>query len=243
MTAKIQDGCNPLISVIIPVWGDDALIEPLVCGISPAMDGIEWIVAAVDPGSQLKRLDSDGLIRLVPCKEPSRGSQMNRGANTARGRIFCFHHADTVLTSAHLLALRGVVAESDVVGGAFHRRFDNRHPWMQRWEKLIHAFDCGYGPFFGDQSLYVRSEVFGSLGGFADIPLMEDLEFSGRLKREGRVRLLHPPIWSSARRFRRIGNLRATVFNAGLIGMFYAGVSTRTLHRWYYAEKRRDQLS
>jgi hypothetical protein len=75
------------------------------------------------------------------------------------------------------------------------------------------------------------------MGGFADIPLMEDIEFSRRLRRMGHITLLDPPVWSSPRRFRRLGNLCTVLLNALFIVLFYLGVSPHTLHRWYYGER------
>jgi len=98
------------------------------------------------------------------------------------------------------------------------------------------------GPVFGDQSIFINAAVFRKMGGFADIPLMEDLEISGRLRRLGRIRLLDPPIWSSARRFQQIGNWKTTIFNATLIALYYLGVSPVRLHQWYYgARKKREE--
>lgn len=225
------------LSVIVPVWGDDGMVCELVSGVLAALPDVEWIVAAVEPGPQLHQLAAQGCVHLVPCARPSRGGQMNAGAAVACGEWFCFHHADTALTPAHVRALLDLADPNLFVGGAFHRRFDDRHRWMKKWEKFVHRLDRGYGPFFGDQSIFVRRETFQSLGGFANIPLMEDIEFSRRLKKAGPVKLLHPPIWSSPRRFRRLGNWRSSLLNAFFIALFYAGVSPERLHRWYYREK------
>lgn len=231
---------SPHISVIVPVWGDDKPVCDLVSGDLAACPGVEWIVAAVNPEPCLRALTTMGQITIVECPHPSRGEQMNAGAAIAHGTLLCFNHADTMLTLHHIASLAAAAADGQVVGGAFHRRFDDRHRWMQRLEKTLHRLDCGYGPFFGDQSIFVRRDVFQQLGGFADIPLMEDIEFSRRLKKAGRVKLLHPPIWSSPRRFRRLGNWRSTAFNALLIGLYYLGVSPQSLHRWYYAGRVTD---
>lgn len=87
---------------------------------------------------------------------------------------------------------------------------------------------------FGDQSIFVRASVFERLGGFADIPLMEDIEFSRKLRRLPGTVLLDPPLCSSPRRFRRLGNWRTTLLNGAFIGLFYLGVDPYTLHKWYY---------
>ena len=96
-------------------------------------------------------------------------------------------------------------------------------------------------PLFGDQSIFVKANVFQQMGGFADIPLMEDVEFSRRLRRMGRIALLDPPVWSSPRRFRRLGNVRTFLLNAAFIGLFYFRVSPHTLHRWYYGRRFRSR--
>ena len=160
---------------------------------------------------------------------------MNAGARAAGGDVFLFHHADTELTEAHLVSLHEAVRrDPDLGGGAFRRRFDERHPhlrWLEGWEAL--RCRC-FGPLFGDQSIFVRRRVFEALGGFADLPLMEDVEFSCRLRRAHRVALLAPPIRSSPRKHLQQGRWRTTLANAGFLLLHAAGVPPRRLHRWYY---------
>jgi hypothetical protein len=121
-----------------------------------------------------------------------------------------------------------------IVGGAFHRRFSNHHRWFVAWEWILRKISVFAGPLFGDQSIFVKAWMFQRLGGFADIPLMEDIEFTRRLRHLGRITLLNPPMSSSPRRFRRLGSCTATLVNISFVGMFYLGVSPSVLHRWYY---------
>ena len=163
---------------------------------------------------------------------------MNAGARQARGLLLCFHHADSGLGVEHVAALVDIAKNEQIIGGAFHRKFDNQNAWMRRWEMLLRSISLPMGvPLFGDQSVFVKAAVFRQLGGFADIPLMEDVDFSRRLRRSGRLALLDPPVWSSPRRFRRLGNLSTSLVNALMILFFYLGVSPHTLHRWYYRER------
>ncbi len=90
------------------------------------------------------------------------------------------------------------------------------------------------GTLYGDQSIFVRREVFQQLGGFAKIPLMEDVEFSKRLRATGKIVLLNPPMQSSARRHARKGAWRATMRTALFIALYRLGVCPFRLHRWYY---------
>jgi hypothetical protein len=229
-----SDRTRPLISLIVPLWKDDELVIDLVSGLPLAPEIAEWVVAAVRPGKRLCELHRRGLIRLISCDKPSRGGQMNAGAAEARGSLLCFHHADSELRPEHLKALQETARNETIAGGAFHRRFDDRRAPFVLWEGLLRRLNSLAGPLLGDQSIFVRASVFQRLGGFANIPLMEDIEFSGRLRRLGGVVLLDPPLHSSPRRFRRLGNARTTLLNVTLIGLFYLGVDPGTLHRWYY---------
>ena len=230
---------RPLISLIVPVWGDDDLLAALVNRLPSSPELLEWVVAAVDPSATLKELEHRGDIRLVPCVNPSRGRQLNAGAAEAHGLLLCFHHADSELLPEHVSALVKVAADEAVGGGAFHRKFDDRHGWMMRWEAAARGLCSVAGPLFGDQSIFVRADVFKRLGGFADIPLMEDVEFSSRLRHLTRIKLLYPPLRSSPRRFQSLGNWRSTLLNILFIALFYLGISPNTLHRWYYRERRK----
>ena len=92
------------------------------------------------------------------------------------------------------------------------------------------------GTLYGDQSIFVRREVFQRLGGFAKIPLMEDVEFSRRLRAAGKIAVLDPPVASSGRRHLRKGAWRTSVQNGLFIVLYKLGVSPHRLHRWYYGE-------
>jgi rSAM/selenodomain-associated transferase 2 len=229
---------HPLITLIVPVWNDDELVVDLVNGLHVVPELAEWVVVAVQPGEKLFELHRQGMVRLISCDMPSRGRQMNAGAAEARGSLLCFHHADSELRPEHLNALEQTARNEAILGGAFHRRFDDRSTFVVWLEGLIRRVNSFAGPLFGDQSIFVRASVFARMGGFADIPLMEDLEFSRRLRRLGNAVLLDPPLWSSPRRFRRHGNWGTTLLNMTLIGLFYLGVDPCTLHRWYYGRLR-----
>ncbi|MDP3428199.1 MAG: hypothetical protein Q8S17_12585, partial [Humidesulfovibrio sp.] len=87
---------------------------------------------------------------------------------------------------------------------------------------------------YGDQGIFLRRDCFEALGGFADIPLMEDLEFMTRLRRSGRgIRLLSACAATSARRWEREGLLRCTLRNLLLRALYHLGVGPQHLARFY----------
>ena len=237
MVGRMNATNGPLVALIVPVWSDDALVADLINRLEIDNAAVEWIVAAVQASQSLRDLERAGRIRLVICEKPSRGAQINAGAKITRAALLCFHHADSELRPEHVASLVDAARTQEIIGGAFHRRFDDRRIWMTWWESLLRRISKVAGPLFGDQSLFVKTDVFRQLGGFADIPIMEDIDFSRRLRRLGAITLLDPPLWSSPRRFRRLGNARTLFVNSALIAFFYLGVSPQKLHRWYYARR------
>jgi Glycosyltransferase like family 2 len=243
MVGRMNATNGLLVALVVPVWSDDALVADLINRLELDHAAVEWIVAAVQPSQSLRDLDRAGRIRLVVCERPSRGAQMNAGAKITRAALLCFHHADSELGPEHVASLVHASRTPGIIGGAFHRRFDDRRIWMTWWESLLRRISKVAGPLFGDQSLFVKNDVFRQLGGFADIPIMEDIDFSRRLRRLGAITLLDPPLWSSPRRFRRLGNARTLLVNSALIALFYLGVSPQRLHRWYYGRRHDERRS
>ena len=221
------------ISVIIPVWRDDEALLPLVSQLTASPYVRQVIVSAAQPAPGLfASLRSLGAVSLESV-EPNRGRQLNRGAQIASGDWLLFHHADSCLRNEHLAALADLDL-SAAIGGAFYRRFDERHPglrWLERFERW-HA--RAFGTLYGDQSIFVQRAHFMSLGGFAPISLMEDVEFSARLRRSGNVALLDPPMQSSPRQQIEQGAWKITLRNLVFLVLFRCGISGDRLHAWYY---------
>jgi hypothetical protein len=122
----------------------------------------------------------------------------------------------------------------EVAGGAFYRRFDERHPRLRWAETLERWHSRAFGTLYGDQSIFVRRTHFFQLGGFAPLPLMEDVEFSRRLRRSGRIVLLDPPMSSSPARQIEQGAWRTTLRNMLFLLLFRCGVPADFLHASYY---------
>lgn len=162
---------------------------------------------------------------------------MNDGAAIATGDVFVFLHADAEMEEEHLTAIDRVMRQGQIAGGAFHRVFDERHPYLRWLEPVARFLTRNGGTLFGDQTVFVRRDVFEKLGGFADIPLMEDVEFSRRLRAAGAVAVLDPPIRTSARHHIENGAWRTTIRNGVFLLLFKLGVSAETLHAIYYSRR------
>ena len=219
------------ISVIIPCWRDRAAAVEVARRWANETMIHEVIVAGV---VEVSPPAESPAIKFCAAPSPGRGGQMNLGASLATGDILLFHHVDSDLSAAHLAALRDAVRDRSVIGGAFYRKFDERHPWMKWAEGIERWHSRTFGALYGDQSIFVRREHFDRLGGFASIPLMEDVEFSLRLRRSGKIALLDPPMASSPAKQIAQGAWRTTLRNMLFLVLFRLGVSADLLHSRYY---------
>jgi rSAM/selenodomain-associated transferase 2 len=226
------------LSVIVPAWNDHASLARLLPALVRLGALHEVIVADASPYSAAAESARAAGVVYLPAPQPNRGAQMNLAAENATGDVLIFHHADSILTAAHVAAIGTALRDPEMIGGAFYRKFDGRHPRL-RWLEVAGRFFARHGgSFFGDQSVFVRRKVFQALGGFAPIPLMEDMEFSRRLRRAGKVAVLDPPLQSSTRRHLGLGPWRTSFQNGLFIVLYKCGLSPAHLHRWYYRDCR-----
>ncbi len=194
---------NPLISVIIPTYNEANTLPSALLSISSDAIAVEILV--VDCGSSddtAKLAEEAGAVFLVsPLRQ--RAAQMNMGTRTAKGDILLFLHADTCLPAGALEKVAESMENPRVAGGAFCRRFV--HPsFFLKFTCLLADWRLRlFGWSFGDQGIFVRKSLFQEIGGFPEIDLFEDLEFSRHLAESGKVIALSPPVLSSGRRFGR----------------------------------------
>src|SRR5262249_9896303 len=125
-----------------------------------------------------------------------------------------------------------------VVAGRFDVRFDNPGPAFRMIAALMNLRSRLSGIATGDQAIFVRRAVFEALGGYAEIPLMEDVELTRRLKRAGRLAALRLRVTTAARKWERDGVVRTILLMWALRFLYAVGVSPARLHRWYYGAGR-----
>jgi rSAM/selenodomain-associated transferase 2 len=164
---------------------------------------------------------------------PGRAQQMNEGAKTSRGEILLFLHADTQLPSDAKAIIETTLADQQTVGGRFDVRFDSPSMWGAIISRMMNWRSRLSGLATGDQALFVRRLIFEQMGGFADMPLMEDIEFSRRLKRKGATATLTATVTTSFRRWEQHGPVRTILLMWTLRFLYWVGVSPHTLNRWY----------
>lgn len=226
----------PLLSLVVPVFEDFDAAARLLAGIDPD-PRLELIIADGGRDPRLDRLASTRADLHVVRSARGRAVQMNAGAAKASGEWLLFLHADSRLPPGWIARIAS--APADVVGGWFAFALDDR-----AWQARVIEWGVGWRVRllrlpYGDQGLFVRRAVFTAIGGYRDLPLMEDVDFVRRLVRSGRTIALEDRLVTSARRWRRDGWLRRSARNTLLLTLYLAGVSPATLARHYDLPPRR----
>ncbi len=156
---------------------------------------------------------------------------MNAGARASHGDALVFVHADTLVPTTFARDIAAALSDPAVVGGRFDVRLDESGLPYRIIGAMISLRSRISRTGTGDQAIFVRRDVFDSLGGFPELELCEDLEFSRRLKRAGRVACLRTRVTTSARRWSRDGVARTVVKMWMIRAMYLMGVPPARLKR------------
>ena len=229
------------ISIIIPTLNEAAYLGRTLEPLRDAA-GVETIV--VDAGSH------DGTPQIAEARgcrvltaPPGRAAQMNAGAAAATGSAVLFLHADTRLPQGFQQHIHATLARPGVVAGAFRLAIaGTMYSWSARgalrliqWAANLRARWLQMP--YGDQAIFLTAETFRALGGFPDLPIMEDFELLRRLRGRGRIAIVPFPVSTSARRWNALGPLRTTWINQMVVLGYYLGVPPERLARWYRADR------
>ena len=185
----------------------------------------------VQPLPNLEPRTSNSIILLTSA--PGRARQMNAGASHSRADVLLFLHADTSLPGEARQAIEQALGDPVCVGGRFDVRFERDTGLAWLIARLISLRSRWSGIATGDQAIFVRREVFGKLGGFTDIPIMEDVDFTRRLKHAGRTASLRTLVVTSYRRWERCGAFRTIGLMWALRFLYWVGVNPHKLKDVY----------
>lgn len=223
------------ITVIIPVLNEAVKIKSTLASFE---DVAELEVIVVDGGSQDETVEVVQQLGVkVLSSPPGRARQMNFGAEAATGEILVFLHADTSLPVGFDTWVLETLQKPGVVAGAFELAIDGELWGLRIVERMVNARSRFLSLPYGDQAIFIRAEFFRKMGGFLDMPIMEDFEFVQRLRGMGRIEIVPMAVKTSARRWQKLGVVKTTAINQMIILGYHLGVSPTTLARWYRGKK------
>jgi len=218
------------LSVIIPTLNEQQRVARTVASVMVA--GVHEVIVA-DGGSSdgtVEAAAAAGAKTLVSVK--GRGPQQNAGAAASSGDTLLFLHADTALPADFPRHVEATLSREGVSAGAFRFRLDESGASMKLVEWMV-KWRCRFRQMpYGDQGIFMRRWAFEQAGGFPDAPIMEDYELVRRLQRQGRIEIADADAFTSARRWSRMGLLRATCSNQLCLLAYRFDVSPERIARW-----------
>ena len=219
------------LSVIIPVLNEEKTIAQTLEHLQKT--AVEIII--VDGGSTDNTVEivQNMGIKTILSPEPGRSNQMNTGAKYAIGKVLLFLHADTQLPHNYLQYIEESLEKPNTIAGAFLLKIESKNPLLRIVEKGVNARSRLLQMPYGDQGIFLKKETFETIGGFPDIPLMEDFQLMLTLKKQGKIRLAKAPVITSARRWEKLGVIKTTLINQKVILGYFLGVSPEKLKQWY----------
>lgn len=221
----------PRVTVIIPTLNEAANVG---FAVATAARGRDTEVIVVDGGSDDGTADiARSCGAAVMTARRGRATQMNAGAAAAGGELLVFLHADTQLPWGFDDCVREALATPSVSAGAFGFRVEGGGAALRMVERLVSCRARRWQMPYGDQALFVRAETFRAVGGYPEMPIMEDYELVRRLRRLGRVVVVHSAALTSARRWARLGPVNAALTNQLAVLAYRSGMSPERILRWY----------
>jgi rSAM/selenodomain-associated transferase 2 len=219
------------VSIIVPVRNEAAIIAEFLRHLSERTGDAELLV--VDGGSEDETVRRAGRRATVLTAPPGRARQMNVGARASTGEALWFVHADSWVPEGALAMIRTALADPRVAGGCFRLEIPHPDPVYRLNDCLGNLGVDLFGIACGDHGLFVRRAVFDRIGGYPDVPLLEDVELYRRARRCGVMRQLSAAIRTSPRRWERNGPWRTTVLYGAILALYGLGVPIERLDRLY----------
>ena len=220
------------ISIIIPALNEQDALGRQLADLAGKED-LQIIV--VDGGSVDRTAETARQFGAELIVEPtSRGKRLNLGAAAATGDFLLFLHCDTRLPHNFTDVIHRTLARPGTAAGAFRLRIGAPGIGFRLVEQGANLRSRLLQLPYGDQGIFLRRETFTQVGGFAELPIMEDLELIRRLKSCGAVRTAPEAVTTSARRWRELGIIRTTFINQAMLIGLSLGRNPHTLRQWYY---------
>lgn len=218
------------ISIIIPILNEAKILDRTLSRLQPELGPHELII--VDGGSNDNSVCIAEKYGEVLTSARGRAKQLNVGAAAATGDILLFLHADVWLETGALKAVESALLSGYIAGG-FRQKIDSKRILYRLIEIAGDIRGKYLKVFYGDSGIFLARADFEKIGGFPDLPILEEMEFSKGLRKLGKTTLIVPHIHLSARRWEARGIIRTTLNNWLITLLYFLKVSPERLAKLY----------
>lgn len=205
-----------MISIITPILNEEGYVETFLVHLNNVEGDFELIL--VDGGStdgtieEIRGFTSNFRHRLELLEaQKGRGNQMNRGAQRARGDILLFLHVDSLINVGSLRKIEMELEDATTVGGGFTQRFNDPDIFLTLVSLLGNFRTRLTSTFYGDFGFFIKKEMFEKIGGYDDIPFLEDVQFCRKAKKFGKLKQIDCKIYTSSRRYISKGRMKLSI--------------------------------
>jgi rSAM/selenodomain-associated transferase 2 len=228
-----RDVCK--FSIIIPVLEEMECINPLISHLRKHFSENSYEIIVVDGdshGRTINVIQDKNVIRMTCGK--GRAVQMNAGVKTACGEVLLFLHADTKLPPDALSKIENILKTGKYIAGAFDLGIDSSRLAL-KYIAIKASIRSRINRIpYGDQAIFIRKSYFEKIGGFTEIPLMEDVDLMRRIKKRGdKIHIFRDRVMTSPRRWKKEGVFYTTLRNRILVNLYILGVSPEKLVKYY----------
>jgi rSAM/selenodomain-associated transferase 2 len=226
------------VSIIVPVLNEGATLGAFLSHLRELNPSSEIVV--VDGGSNDRSLEiAREQANRAETSTAGRAVQMNMGAKIASGDVFWFLHADSIISTRSVATIQEVFVNPDVVGGCFRLRINSPRVIYRVRDAIGNLLVDLTGIALGDRGFFCRREIFFDVGGFPEIPILEDAEFYRKMKSRGRVLQLGESVGTSPRRYEALGPVKTMLFYSLIMLLYLARVPIPKLERMVYGYRTR----
>jgi len=220
-----------MISIVVPIYNEEAVLAKSTGRLQDLSGHAELIFVdgeSTDQGVDIVR--QQGKVFRV---KKGRAAQMNYGAGRAKGDILLFLHADNIISADALVTIEKKIIEDGYIGGCFTQKIDHKAFIYRLIEWQGNARARMTKEFYGDQGIFVKKDAFLKIGGFPEVPVMEDVLFTRQLREMGQTVVLPDRITVSARRWEKRGVIKTTLTFNLIILLFRLKFPLRKIKRLY----------
>ncbi|MBT8387673.1 MAG: TIGR04283 family arsenosugar biosynthesis glycosyltransferase [Ignavibacteria bacterium] len=221
-------------SVIIPTLNEETYILEVLNHLSQFKENIEIIITDGGSDDNTLKIARTYDTKVVSSKK-GKGIQLNSGALYSTGEILIFMHADTFLPEDAFARITEYFINKKIDIASFKMKFDSPnnlakiYSWFTKFDSRITTF--------GDQVIVMNRNFYQEIGGFPIISLFEDVELLKQARKKTKIYKLPTYVTTSARRFKKYGFIKTQLLNLWYHLLYYCGVSTEKLHKYYFKDK------